>query len=192
MRAVGVSRGGWISRDLLILASGLSYLAAVLDVARAWNGPVLILLVVDAGLLVLALSPPVYRRAHVDRPERPGRPIAWPLPPAWLLLGGVAAGFVITLCFLGSMNFQPAPGCGPPGATMAHLSDRCITQAEGYPLRFLSADQNIPEINKSALARDWAQWSLLSWSVLYLAYGSYLSAPARAGNQVPEDAQALS
>jgi hypothetical protein len=189
-----VSRGGRLSRGLLILATGVTYLAAILHVARAWDAPLLILLLAYAVLLVLVLGPPVYRRTHRDRAGRPGGPLAWPVPRAWLLLGGAVGGFIITLCCLGSMDFQPVPGCGPQGATMAQLPDRCFTLARGYPLRFLSADQNIPEINKSAMARDWVQWSLASWSALYLVYGSYLSAPVTLRNQLPEpgDAQLLS
>jgi hypothetical protein len=173
-----VSRGGWFSRGLLILAAGIAYLAALLDLARAWDAPVFIVLVVNAVLLVLVLSPPVYRRTHRDRGERPLRPLAWPVPPAWLLLGAVIGGVTVTLCYLSSMDFQPVPGCGPQGATTAQLPDRCFTLARGFPLRFLSADQGIPEINNSAMARDWTQWTVASFSALYLIYGSYLSAPA--------------
>jgi hypothetical protein len=112
------------------------------------------------------------------------------VPPAWLLLGGAVGGFIVTLCYLGSMDFQPVPGCGPQGATVAQLPDRCFALAEGYPLRFLSADQNIPVINKSAMARDWVQWTLVSWSVLYLTFGSYRSAPVTVRNQLPEPGEA--
>lgn len=54
-----VSRGGRISRMLLILGSGASYAAAVLDVARLWNAGVAALLVVGAAqvaLLVVSMS----------------------------------------------------------------------------------------------------------------------------------------
>ena len=74
----------------------------------------------------------------------------------------------MTVLCLGSMNWQAMPGCGPPGVSMRQLPGRCIELAEGYPLRFLSADQNIPEINKTAMARDLVQWALVSSSVLYL------------------------
>jgi hypothetical protein len=42
--------------------------------------------------------------------------------------------------------------------------------AQGYPLRFLTADQSIPVINKAALIRDWAQWSLVSFAAFYLLW----------------------
>jgi hypothetical protein len=61
-----------------------------------------------------------------------------------------------------------AAGCGPAGAALAQLPDRCIVLQEGLPLRFLSAYQGAPEISKRALVEDWAQWSLVSFSVLYL------------------------
>jgi amino acid transporter len=171
-----VSRGGWFSRGLLILATGLAYLAALLDLARAWDVPAFIVLVTDAVLLALVLSPPVYRRTHRDREERSGTPLAWPVPPAWLVLGAVIGGVIFTLCYLSSMDFQPVPGCGPQGATTAQLPDRCFTLARGYPLRFLSADQGIPQIDNPAMARDWTQWTVVSFSALYLMYGSYVSA----------------
>jgi hypothetical protein len=59
------------------------------------------------------------------------------------------------------MNFQLVPGCGPGGATMQQLPERCIALAKGYPLRFLSTHQNTPEINTAAMARNWVQWSLV-------------------------------
>lgn len=37
-------------------------------------------------------------------------------------------------------------------------------------MRFLTADQSIPLINKEALIKDWAQWSLVSLSVFHLLW----------------------
>ena len=124
-----VSRGGWFSRGLLIVATGLTYLAALLDLARAWDAPVFIMVVVYAVLLVLVLSPPVYRRTHRDRAERSLRPLAWPQPPVWLLLGAVVGGIIVTLCYLSSMDFQPVPGCATsPGRR--HRPDRSFERPE--------------------------------------------------------------
>ena len=55
-----VSRGGRISRMLLILGSGTSYAAAALDVARLWNAAVVALLIVGALQVALLVSAPVY------------------------------------------------------------------------------------------------------------------------------------
>ena len=164
-----VSRGGHISRGLLLLGTGASYLVAALGLARAWDVPIVILLLIYAAQLLLLVSTPVYRRTRQDRAaEPPGSHFRWPVPPAWVVLGGMAGGAVVTLLYLGSMNWQPMPGCEPPGVSMRQLPGQCIELAEGYPLRFLSADQNVPEINKAAMARDWVQWALVSSSVLYL------------------------
>ena len=163
-----VWRGGRLSRVLLILGTGLRYLRAALVLARVWDVPILILLLIYAAQLLLLVSAAVYRRTRRDLAGLPDSPLGWPVPRAWVLLGGLVGGFIVTLLYLGSMNFQPVPGCGPRGATMQQLPERCITLAEGYPLRFLSAYQNTPEINKAAMARDWGQWSLVSSSALYL------------------------
>jgi hypothetical protein len=172
-----VSRGGRYSRGLLILATGLTYIAALLDVARAWDAPVFVLVIVYAVLMALVLSPVVYRRCHRDQPGRTGG-LAWPVPPAWLLLGGIAAGIIVTLCYLSSMDWQAVPGCGPAGATIAQLPGHCFTLARGFPLRFLSAGQNVPEISYPAMVRDWVQWSLVSCSALYFVIGCNVSAGA--------------
>jgi hypothetical protein len=71
---------------------------------------------------------------------------------------------LLTLALLGNMGSAAIPGCTPPA------SDACATLAEGYPLRWLTAYQNTPEISKSALLKDCAQWALAITSLLYLAW----------------------
>lgn len=102
-----------------------------------------------------------------------------------LALLALLDGLVITLLYLGSMDVATIPGCGPAGATAAQLPDNCFGLAEGYPLRFLTAYQGIPEISQSALILDWAQWSLVSFSTLYLLW-----LPGRRSRQVPEQPSA--
>lgn len=92
-------------------------------------------------------------------------------PPSWLLSCGLLAGALLTLACLGNMDWVAIPGCRPAA------SDACAALAEGYPLRWLTAHQNVPVISKGALLRDWAQWALVSTSVLYLAW-AWLTAPA--------------
>lgn len=89
-------------------------------------------------------------------------------PPLWMLLTALLASLIVTMLYLGNMDFVAIPGCGPAAATIAQLPNRCFGLAQGYPLRFLTAYQGTPEINKAALAQDWAQWSLVSFSALYL------------------------
>jgi hypothetical protein len=91
------------------------------------------------------------------------------IPRLWMVLTALLAGLVVTLLFLASMDWGALPGCGPAGAVLAQLPGRCFGLQEGLPLRFLSAYQGVPEISKRALAEDWAQWSLVSFSLLYLS-----------------------
>ena len=90
------------------------------------------------------------------------------MSPLWMLLSALLAGLVVTLLFLGSMGIAGIPGCGPAGMTVAQLPGGCFGLARGYPMRFLAAYQGTPVINQLALVMDWAQWSLVSLSTLYL------------------------
>ena len=56
------------------------------------------------------------------------------------------------------------PGC------RATASGTCTALVEGYPLPWLTAQQNDPLIFKGALLKDCAQWALVSMSVLYLGW----------------------
>ena len=166
-----VSRGGRISRMLLIISSGLSYLGATLAVARLWNLPVMALVVISAAQVALLVSPPVYGRT---RPVPVlARAQGWlqfvRRPPAWLLPWGLLAGVLVTLACLGSMDWATIAGCRPAG------SYACTTLAEGYPLRWLTTVHNAPLISKSALLKDCVQWALASTTVLYLIWAALTS-----------------
>jgi hypothetical protein len=177
-----VSRGGRISQAWLILGAAAGYLRAISNVARFWN-PLLAVLAVACVLQVLLLiSPPVLARLE-GRTELANWASVVPLlrrPPAWLLLGGLLAGVVITLIALGGGDWGAIPGCRP--ATSA----ACVAYSEGYPLRWLSAVQNTPVIDKGALLKDFAQWTLLAWSVLYAA--CYWILPSRYRSAQTSDA----
>lgn len=179
-----VSRGGRVSRVILLILTTLSFGGAAFMHAPPWSPFVLGLLAVYGTQLVLLVSPAVYQRTSRDAPPAQGGTASarW-RPPTWVLPSALLAGLVVTLLSLGSMQFgragfslgnlqQPAavPGCGPAGATIAELPGRCITLAEGYPVRFLTAYQGEPVINDPGLGEDWAQWSLVSFTVLYLAW----------------------
>jgi len=169
-----VSRGGRISRMILIIISGVSFAAAALDVARLWDRAGLAAAIICAAQIALLVSPPVYART---RPTPiPVRARGWaqllPRPPAWLVPCGLLAGALLTLALLGNMDWIPVQGCRPAA------SSACIALAQGYPLRWLTAHQAMPVIYKGALLKDFAQWALVSTSVLYLAW-LWLTAPAR-------------
>jgi len=168
-----VSRGGRISRVLLLIDSGGSCAAAALSVARMWDVAVVAHVVIGAAQIVLLVSPPVYGRT---RPTPiPVRARGWAQlvrrPPAWLLPWGLLAGVLLTLACLGSRTFVNDPGCG----TAAFHA--CGALVEGYPLRWLTTYHDVPVISKGALVKDCVQWALISTSVLYLGW-LWLTAPA--------------
>jgi hypothetical protein len=169
-----VSRGGRISRAILILASGAFYVVAVLHVARLWDLSVIALVIIAAAQVGLLLSPPVLGRTTRWPAPVPARAEGWTQlarrPPAWLLPWGLLAGVLLTLACLGSMDFTLIAGCRPAA------SGACTPLAEGYPLRWLTSHHNDPLISKGALLRDCAQWALACTSVLYLAW-HWLTAP---------------
>jgi hypothetical protein len=166
-----VSRGGRVSRIGLIGWSALGYTAVATTIARGWSLPALSLLAIHAVQIALLTSPAVYQRTRGDdHADRAGPAPQSARPPLWLILTGLLAGLVVTLLYLGSMSWTPIPGCGAAGASLQELPARCIGLARGYPLRFLTADQGMPVINKAALIKDWAQWSLVSSSAFYLLW----------------------
>jgi hypothetical protein len=182
-----VSRGGRISRMILVIGSVASCATAVLAVARRWDLSVLALIIIGAAQVALLVSPPVYGRTRRPAPV-PARAPGWAQlvrrPPAWLLSCGLLAGALVTLACLGNMDWVAIPGCRPAA------SDTCTALAEGYPLRWLTAHQNMPVIAKAALLKDFAQWALASTSLLYLGW-LRLTAPAGlpdlAGGRVEHD-----
>jgi hypothetical protein len=162
-----VSRGGGVSRMILIFGTGALYAAAVLAVARLWDPTVMALVIIGAAQVALLISQPIYSRTR--RPALvPVRARGWAQqvrrPPAWLLPWGLLAGVLLTLSCLGSMDWVAIAGC------RSAASDACSALAEGSPLRWLTAYQNVPVISKGALLKDCAQWALASTSVLYLAW----------------------
>ena len=162
-----VSRGGRISRMILIIGSGGSYAATALTVARRWDVAVVALVLISAVQVALLVSPPVYGRtrpAPIQVRAQSWSQLLPPRPPAWLLPWGLLAGVLVTLACLGSMDFTTIAGCRPAA------SDACMAMAEGYPLRWLTAIQGILVISKEALLRDSAQWALGCTSLLYLAW----------------------
>ena len=165
-----VSRGSRVSRVELILLTLLSFSAAISVGPTRWSPVILGLLISYAAQLALLISPAVYQRTRPD--WQPGQRVpavwTWIRPPPWLVLSALLAGVIVTLLYLGSMNYVTIPGSGPAGSAAAQLPNRCFTLAEGYPLRFLTAYRATPRIDKAALIADWAQWALVSFTILYL------------------------
>ena len=165
-----VWRRGRISRAFLILAAIGEFVKFAHLGPAGWNPSVLGLIAIYAVQLGLLLSPAVSLRCWKDASHRPSADAlaARAIPRLWMVLTALLAGLVVTLLFLASMDWGALPGCGPAGAALAQLPGRCFGLQEGLPLRFLSAYQGVPEIGKRALVEDWSQWSLVSFSVLYL------------------------
>jgi hypothetical protein len=175
-----VSRGGMVSRMILIIVSGASCAVAALAIARLWDLTIMAQVVIGAAQVALLASPPVYARTRRPMPI-PVRARGWAQlvrrPPVWLLPWGLLAGVLLTLACLGNMDWATIPGCRPAA------SDACGALTEGYPLRWLTAHQNEPVVFKGALLKDCAQWVLVSMSVLYLGW-LWLTAPTGASDQV--------
>ena len=127
-----VSRGGRVSRMILVIASVASCAMAVLAVARRWDLSVVALVIIGAAQVALLVSPPVYGRTR-----RPGRSSArapgWAQlvrrPPAWLLSWGLLAGVLVTLACLGSMDWVAIPGCRPGRVRRVHRPGRGLPAA---------------------------------------------------------------
>lgn len=168
--ACQVALGGRIARMVLIVLSCLSYLAAVLSLARSWGLAVMILVVLYAVQIALLVSPPVFGRTR--RPQVTVRANGWtglvPRPPAWLLPWGLFLGIVLTLLYLGDVGFVTAPGCKPA------TSPACKVFASGYPVRWLTRlgtnGDPAGTINAYALVKDCVQWMLACSSALYLTW----------------------
>jgi hypothetical protein len=177
-----VSRGGWLSRAILIVGGGVASAEAALAVTRLWLLTDVALVAIWAVQVMLLLSPPV--AARTGRPalvsvRAPGWARLVRRPPAWLLPSGLLAGVLLTLACLGHMDWTAVPGCRPSG------SDACSAIAEGYPRYWLTANQGAPLILRHALVQDAVQWALASTSVLYLVW-AWLTAPAG----LPDEAEA--
>jgi hypothetical protein len=162
-----VSRGGWVSRLILILVSMTLFAGAAFIGPHQWNPGILALLAIYAAQVALLVSPAVHQRTR--RNASPGRAQTVSMrPPLWMPLSALLTGLVATLLSLAPMGWAAIPGCGPIGATITQLPGRCFGLAQGYPVRFLTAYQGTPLIDKAGLADDWAHWSIVSFAVFYL------------------------
>jgi hypothetical protein len=162
-----VWRGGPIARIWLIWTSGVGYLAAAYRLAP--HSQDLWLVVAFAAQLALLLSPAIYQRTRrpgdrdfeVRGPVRPGWPRAWVYP--WSVL----AGLVLTLLLGAHVNFVAFPSCAPAGTALARAPISCIAHARGNPLPFLITGRAGSLISEVALIKDWTEWALICFSVLY-------------------------
>lgn len=168
-----VTRGGRVSRMLLIVGTGFGYLGTAFSVAGHFGPRTFGVLAICLVQLALLMSPAVYWRT---RPRDWVTPPAATrvLPPLTLLLLGVFAGLLVTLIGLSHMVPGPAvPGCTVTGNMRAEF---CDTLADGAPLYWVSLRDGAASADWAAMARDWAQWAVVATSVLYALW---LGAPAR-------------
>ena len=164
-----VSRGGWFSRLVLLLVTGLLYAGALLVVAGDWNLAVAGLVVIYLVQVLLLVSPPVVARAgglSASVGVRSWAEIAAMArrPPGWLLAWGVLLGVIVTLVFVFHSGLDPVSGCSPAAG------DSCYVFGQGYPVRWLTAGQATSRVHVGSLVKDCAQWTLVSWSVLYACW----------------------
>jgi hypothetical protein len=163
-----VSRGGRPSRVILMLLSTYSFIGAMSIGTHLWSPVILALLLIYAAQWALLVSPVIYQRTRRKAPGQAATMSTRWIPPLWIPLFALLAGLVVTLLYLGSMGWTAIPGCGPVGATTAQLPGKCFGMAQGYPVRFLTAYQDVAQINKAGLIEDWTQWSMVSFTIFYI------------------------
>jgi hypothetical protein len=173
-----VSRGGWLSRLVLLVLTAAQYVTALLVVAGDWNIAVASLVVIYLVQLLLLVSPPVV--ACVRGSAAPAGAKGWAAilamarrPPGWLLAWGILLGVSVSLVYLTRVGLDPIPGCSPAAA------DTCYVFGQGYPVRWLTAGQAVSRVHVGSLVKDCVQWTLVSWSVLYAGWLWLRPAPRR-------------
>jgi hypothetical protein len=174
-----VCRGSQIARMLLLIASWVGFLGAALDTAQWWDAQVFALLLIEAGMLALLLSPAVYLRTR-----NVGRIVGWPdavparlLGERWRLavLGAPLLGLGLTFAWLGhptslrSRLGYPAIH-GPWGRGYPLPVDHGLTEtaAIGGPIWHL---HGALITSWASFGRDYVQWTLASlvlFAVLWL------------------------
>ena len=154
-----VTRGGRISRMLLVMSAGIGFLTAAFEIALIGPG-VFGVLIAFAAQLALLLSPAVYQRTRP--PDWAGR-VSWAQvrPPLALLLLGILAGLVVTLLGLAHVDF-PASGCDAGRVSMT-----CLTVVDGWPLRWLGGYRSALVVGWAAMAKDLVQYAVIGTSVFY-------------------------
>jgi hypothetical protein len=192
-----VFRGGLPSQAILIGLTLIAFAENTFAASGSWHPVVLGLLAIYAAQLMLLMSPALYlhtqylhtQHLHTHWDTLPSRRrvlLRW-LPPAWMTPSALLAGLAVTLAYLSNAGLAPVPGCGPAGVAIARLPGRCFGETRGYPLRFVLADGNASVIGKAALVTDWAQWSLVSFTVLYLIWQVNRRNELRGDRPVPQD-----
>jgi hypothetical protein len=174
-----VTSGGRVSRMLLIIATGGTYLGTASMIAHHFTPVTFGRLLALAAQIALLVSPAVYLRtrpAGQDAAVQAARTRV--LPPFALLLLGVLAGLCVTVFGLTSIsNPLAVPGCDR-GAAPPVL---CGTVGEGTPLPWVTFYHGTQVVHWAAMARDWTQFAVIGASVLYagwLATGARRERPA--------------
>jgi hypothetical protein len=145
-----VTRGGRISRMVLIWTAWGAFAATAFDIAPRFGPAIFAALAACAVQLALLLSPAVYQRT---RPRGWAGQADWTRvrPPLVLLVFGVLAGLVVTLL---GLSHQDSPPSGLP-------------IADGFPLRWLAAYHSALVVDWGAMLKDWLECTVLSGAALY-------------------------
>jgi len=161
-----VTRGGRISRMLLVMSAEIGFLTTAFEIASRFGPLVYGVLIAYAAQIALLLSPAVYQRTRP--PDWAGR-VRWTRvrPPLALLVLGILAGLVVTLLGLAHIGF-PGSGCGDGDA--GRVSMTCLTVVDGWPLRWLGGYRSALVVDWAAMARDLAQSTVIGVSVFYCCW----------------------
>ena len=158
-----VTRGGRISRMLLVISAELAFLATAFEIASRFGPVVFSVLIANAAQIALLLSPAVYQRTRP--PDWAGR-VRWTRvrPPVAFLVLSILAGLVVMLLGLAHADF-PSSGCDYGEA--GRVSMTCLTLVDGWPLRWLCVYRSALVVDWAAMAKDLAQYTVIGASVFY-------------------------
>jgi hypothetical protein len=164
-----VTRGGWVSRGLLIYYVSARQLIGAAGLGGQWwhIQPAAVSALALAGLLLL-LSPAVYARTHPGRPSATSRmrlrPSRW-LVVAAPLTGTAAAGLALAVT---RRWYQPGPGCmtGP----VEGMPPRCVGVGQGFPVPVAATVHGSHTLSQLAFVQDCVQWTVMILTGSYLLW----------------------
>jgi hypothetical protein len=162
-----VSRGGSVSRGILIYVSVLELLTAA-QLAQSWHIQTVAVFATGLAALMLLLSPAVYARTHPGSAPASSSMRLRPRP--WMVLAAPLAGTAVAGLTLAVTRrwFLPGSGCmiGPVEALPQH----CVGAGRGFPAPVVATVHGARAVSQLAFAQDCIQWTVVIFTVSYLLW----------------------